>query len=111
MATGEQRAARIVQGASYEAVCTTLAAMMAKGDLTGDEHAARRQALMEAGTAVDTARAELDAGRGNVWTYSNVVALLSKQLEALLKGTSKAGESVDDTLAAILGTGATRHQP
>jgi hypothetical protein len=103
MAKGEQQNARTVRGASYEAVCTTVAAMVAKGDLTGDEFAAQRQALMEAATAVDTARALLDDGEGNVWTYANCVNLLSRQLEALVKGTARVGDDVDAQIAAILG--------
>jgi hypothetical protein len=107
MTTGEVRDARIAQGACFDAVCQTIAALEVKGDLVGDQFAAQRQALIEAATAVDTARSELDAGRGNTWTYANCVGLLSKQLEALVKGTSKVGDDVDATLAAILGSGPT----
>ena len=95
-------------GEMVAAVSVTIAALEASGDLAGDQFAGTRQALLDSALAVDSARGELDAGRGNVWTLANAVRMMHTALLDVRKGVGRDGDPVDSLIESIIGSGPVR---
>ena len=95
---------RLVAGPMVASVEVTVAALVQSGDLAGDQFAGTRQALVEAALAVDTARTQLESGKGNVWTYVNAARMMHAALLDVRKGVGRDGDPVDDLIASIVST-------
>lgn len=90
-----------VGGLASEAVSASLAAWMADGTLDSDDHAAVRRVLLDAAIAVDTCRAECEAGEASGYQFGRTVALLQAALDNARKGTAGVGDDVDDFIASL----------
>ena len=99
MAGGESR--YTVGGLAFEAVSASLAAWMADGSLDSDEFTAVRLVLLDAAVAVDTCRAEVEAGEASGFQFARTVSLLHTALDNARKGTATVGDPIDDLIASI----------
>jgi hypothetical protein len=90
-----------VGGPAHQAVTTSLAAWIADGDLADDSYAAVRGVLLDAAIAVDTCRAEVEAGEASGYQFARTVALLQAALDNARRGTAGVGDDVDDFIASL----------